>query len=212
LFRKVAAGTAPDEPVLIDAFDKIPWSWSPDGKFIAYSAATDDKPISYSAENGAGRNLQALDLWILPLAGDRKPFPFLHTPYAETHGRFSPDGCWLAYASTESGRAQVYVTSFPDGKGTWQGSTGTQPRWRRDGKELFFLDGNMLMAAAVDGSSDSFMVGDVHPLFETRTGGSPRSAYDIAPDGQRFLIETRAEETTASPLTVVVNWPAVLAH
>jgi len=200
LFRKAADGTGPDQPVLVDMRNKVPWSWSPDGKFIAYSAL---------AISGSGGPSQ---LWILPLSGVGKPYQLFDTQYATSMARFSPDGRWLAYVSNESGQGQVYVVSFPSLTGKWQVSIdgGTQPRWRRDGKELFFLSGGMLVAASVDGASSSFKIGAVQRLFQTRTSGGPRSVYDVAPDGQRFLVETRGEETTTSPITVVVNWPASL--
>jgi len=126
--------------------------------------------------------------------------------------RFSPNGRWIAYGSDESGRNEVYVAPFPQPAGKWQISTagGNWPRWRHDGKELFYLapDGK-LMAATVNGEASAFAVDAVRPLFDTRLGGL-RYAYDVSPDGQRFLVNTVVEEAAASPITLVVNWPAAL--
>ena len=179
--------------------------WSPDGRFILF-AVTAPKT--------------GLDLWVLPLFGDRKPLPFLQTPFNESPGQFSPDGRWIAYSSDESGRYEVYVTPFPGPGGKWQVSTasGDWPRWRRDGKEIFYVApaDNKLMAAAVNGRGSAFEVGAVRPLFETRVAGPPSvrpgqgRMYDISPDGQRFLVNTVAEEAASAPITLVVNWPALL--
>jgi Tol biopolymer transport system component len=165
---------------------------------------------------------QQQDLWIVPMSGgktgDHKPIPFLVTPADETFGQFSPDTKWIAYSSDESGRRDVYVQGFvPDhvpaaGIGKWQISTagGDKPRWRRDGKELFYiaLDGKM-MAVPVKSSATTFEPGLAIPLFETHvTGFIP---YDVAPDG-RFLLNTVAQDAAAntSPITVVLNWTAGL--
>ena len=130
----------------------------------------------------------------------------------------SRDGRWIAYASDESGRNEVYVAPFPGRGGApskWQISTtgGTQPRWRSDGQEIFYLGPDMkVMAAAVKGQGSAFEVGAVRPLFDTRAPRTinPRSAYDVSPDGQRFLVNTLAEQAAPAPITLVVNWPALL--
>lgn len=120
----------------------------------------------------------------------------------------------MAYSSSESGRYEVYVTPFPGPGGKWQVSTagGDWPRWRRDGKEIFYLapGGTRLMAAAVNGGASAFEVGAVRELFNTRGVASNAWTYDISPDGQRFLVNTLAEEATSAPITFVVNWPALL--
>jgi hypothetical protein len=162
----------------------------------------------------------------LPLTGDRRPFPFLQTRSQEGLGaQFSPDGRWISYASNESGRAEVYVASFPGADGKWQVSTlgGSTTRWRHDGKELFFLqpDGK-LMAAAVNGQGAAFEVGEVRPLFDLgRIIRGPRYTYDVTPDGQRFLVNAAEEQTGTAPThgndidrrtMLVVNWPALLKN
>jgi Tol biopolymer transport system component len=165
-------------------------SWSPDGRFILYVTA----------------GVTGTDVWALPLFGDRKPFPYLQTRFGEYPAVFSPDGGWVAYTSNESGQPEVYVATFPKFGGKRQISTGggRVPRWRRDGRELFYLTSTgTLMAAAVDVSSAGVDVKSIQPLFGTRaTGDFP---YDVSADGQRFIIVSSAEDS-ASATTVVVNW------
>jgi hypothetical protein len=148
----------------------------------------------------------------LPLTGERKPVPFLQTQFNEYIARLSPDGRWLAYQSNESSRYEIYVVPFsgPGGKRQVSSDGGTQPRWRRDGSEIFYLaPDTMLMAAAVNGKGSSFEVGDVKPLFETRANvGNHR--YDVTPDGQRFLVNRSREGAASAPIRVVVNWTAGL--
>jgi eukaryotic-like serine/threonine-protein kinase len=124
----------------------------------------------------------------------------------------------MAYVSTESGRPEVYVTSFPGPGGKWQVSTGggAWPRWRDDGQEIFYVaPNNRLMVAAVNGQSADFRVAGVTPLFDTRprppqfVRGAP-PPYDVSADGQRFLVNTLAQDAAATPITLVVNWPALL--
>jgi Tol biopolymer transport system component len=200
LYQRASSGAGAEEMLLEDNLNKVPLSWSPDGRFFLYA----------SSGSPTGN-----DLFVLPLTGDRKPFPFLQTQFFEGFGQFSPDGRWVAYHSDESGKNEVYVAPFPGpgGKpGKRQISTGggTVPRWRRDGTEIFYLaPDNKLMAAAVNGRGSSFEVGTVKPLFQTRATG-PYNEYDVAPDGRRFLINSAPEQTSSAPITVVVNWTAGL--
>lgn len=163
---------------------------------------------------GLGISPTGGDLWILPLFGDRQPSVFLQAQFSEGNARFSPDGRWVSYQSDEAGRHDVYVTPFPAADGKWRvsGAGGTHARWRRDGKEIFYLaPDNSLMAAEVNVQGSRFEVGTVRPLFETRTGGA-RWPYDVTPDGQRFLVATLVEDATSTPITLVVNWPARLTR
>src|SRR5262249_24783860 len=149
LYEKASSGAGSEQLLLESGRDKRPTSWSADGRFVAYYEAAPKT---------------RLDVWILPLFGDRKPFPFLQTDFIEAGAEFSPNGRWIAYTSEESGRPQVYVMPFPASAagGKWQVSAvgGREPRWRRDGKELFFwgLD-NKLTAAEVEEKGSSFQVG-----------------------------------------------------
>ena len=165
---------------------------SPDGRFLVYSTTT----------GSAGS-----DLWLLPLGGENKPQALLQTEFNESEGRLSPDGRWIAYVSDESGRDEVYVRSFPQADSRWQISVagGRVPRWRRDGRELFYLSphGEVL---AVDVAADTvFRTSAPRMLFVLRHADQ----YDVGPDGHQFLAKI---PTTGSRngLQVVVNWPEEL--
>ena len=152
---------------------------------------------------------------MLPLDGDRQPFPFLQTEFEERQAQFSPNGRWLAYISNESGRFEVYVRLFPPAAGKWQVSTGggEQPRWRRDGKELFYAaPDHTLMALDVKTDAPTLQSGVPKALFGTRIieSGTPGSDYAVTADGQRFLLNSLIEEASHSPITVVLNWAAGL--
>jgi protease II len=148
---------------------------------------------------------------VLPLFGDRKPIPFLQTEFNEGQGQFSPDGRWMAYASDESGRREVYVQTFPASGGKWQISAdgGAYPRWRRDGKELFYIAAGQKLMAVVVQTDPTFQAGRPQALFEPRFF-QPIIPYTVSTDGQRFLVNTPIEEDNSSPVTVVLNWTAEL--
>ena len=169
---------------------------SPDGRFLIYETSTPKTRI---------------DLWILPLSGDRTPKPYVATPFGEFSAQFSPDGRWVAYMSNESGRDEVYVQPFPGPGGKWQVSTagGSMPRWRRDGKELFYFgaDGRLMATEVALG-----------PSFESRTPTalfkvslpSPDRQYDVTSDGSRILVNRISGEVEGAPITVVLDWAAGL--
>jgi Tol biopolymer transport system component len=155
-------------------------------------------------------NLTRGDIWMLPLTGERKPQPFLNTPFNEYDPRLSPDGKWLAYTSDESERNEVYVQPFPGRGGRWQISSegGHSPVWSRNGNEIFYRNGPKLMAASVTASPE-FSAAPARVLFETPYAENPRreAQYDVFPDGQRFLMLKGV--ITASGGTqyhVVTNW------
>ncbi|MDO8795816.1 MAG: protein kinase [Vicinamibacterales bacterium] len=218
LYQKASTGAGAEDVLLADSVNnKYPSSWSSDGKFVLYHIG--------NANSQTGN-----DLWVLPLFGDRKPTPVLQVPFNQISGRFSPDGRWIAYTSNESGRVEVYVMPFAgatsgaarsteNSGGKWQVSStgGTVPRWRRDGKELFYLSAdNKLMAATVNGQGSAFEVGAVHALFEVHRrlagylGYGAGSNYDVSPDGQRFLVNAAVSGQTTAPITLIVNWTAAL--
>jgi Tol biopolymer transport system component len=182
---------------------KFAASWSPDGGAILYV--------------GGGRIIAKSDLMLLPLEGDRRPKPYLDSEFVETQGRFSPDGRWVAYASNQTGRLEVYVRPYP-GPGEpvrVSDNGGRLPQWRRNGTELFFIaPDNTLMSAAVGGEASPFQIRGVRTLFQTRPRPGVRLDayfYDVAPDGQRFLVNSLVEGQVATPpITLVVNWPAAL--
>ena len=194
LYQKSANGAGSEELLLESNFDKAPSSFSPDGRFLLYSAV-DPKTKA--------------DLWVLPLGGDRKPFPFLQTEFTESFGQFSPDGRWIAYRSDESRGGEIYVAPFPGPGGQRQVSTagGRQPRWRGNGKELFYLSpDDKMMAAEVNGQGATLEVGAVRPLFEARQSVTGGFLYDVTGDGQRFLINAAVEQKASSPIILVQNW------
>ena len=151
---------------------------------------------------------------MLPLTGDRpKPYPFLNGSYTERLALFSPDGHWVAYESLESGRAEIYIRPFPGPGGQWQVSTGggAQPRWRNDGKELYWIAPDAkLMAAPIAVKGNSIEPGAPVALFQTRiflggTDNPNRGQYNVAPDG-RFLINSILSDEAVLPITIVQNW------
>src|SRR5262249_42228748 len=139
------------------------------------------------------------------------PFPFLQTEAYESMGRFSPDGRWIAYISDESQQLEVHLRPFPGPGGKQQVSIagGREPRWRGDGKELFYLAAdNKLMAGGLKVKGSTLEIGAVRPLFETHPARQGR--VNVTADGQRFLVNTLVEEKRPSPITLVVNWTADL--
>jgi Tol biopolymer transport system component len=211
LFEKPTSGVGDERPLFTTATGKVPMAWSSDGQFLLYAAI--------NVKTGLD------DLWALPMVGERKPFPVVQTPFQEGAAQFSPDGRWVAYESTESGSVAIYIRPFPGPGGQWQVSTagGSQPRWRPDGRELFYVapDGRLMaVPIAVSVDRQTLDAGAPMPLFPTRlaSGGNlsigPRGTslkpqYAVAPDG-RFLMNVAVEGATAPPITVVLNWPAAL--
>jgi len=198
IYQKPANGAHPEELLYEDKATKYPTSWSSDGKYVLF-----DRIDSQSKTK--------TDLWVLPMTGERKPFPFLETEFNESLGEFSPDGRWVAYVSNESGREEVYAVTFPTPGGRFQisASGGSNPKWRSDGKELFYLDAsNKVVAVPIEQRVDSLEIGTAQSLFQTRLGAREYSlAY--AADGKRFLV-VENPQVTASSLTLVVNWDAGL--
>ena len=201
LYQKLASGIGSEDPFPNVTGFAIPEDWSSDGRFIVYRLG------------GGGGALD--DLWVLPLSDEQKPFGFLTTPFSESQAQLSPDGRWLAYRSNESGRFEVYVQGFPKPAGKWQISTdgGAQPRWRGDGKELYYVSSsNRLMAVPISAGA-GLEVGSASPLFDAplfSTLNNFSHEYDVTADGQRFIVAARLTEARNTPLTVVLNWTARL--
>ena len=202
LYEKSASGGGDETLLLESASVKLANSWSKDGRFLLY---TELDPKTRA------------DLWVLPLSGDRKPVPYLRTGAYECQGQFSPDGHWIAYVSDETGRNEVYVQPFPLTSGNSLKSKisiagGTQPRWRRDGTELYYLAPDRKLMAVDISTSPQFRPLGAHALFTAPviliTTDTQR--YDVAADGKRFLFNTDATEIAPSPITVMVNWTAGL--
>lgn len=151
------------------------------------------------------------------MTGERRAAPFVQSEANEAHGAFSPDGRFVAYASDSTGRPEVYARAFPSGEGPWQVSTGggDQPRWRGDGRELFYVSADEHLMVANVSSGAGFKAGTPQQLFRLRIKrpnlqGS-RNAYDVSPDGRRFLVNQLVEDPAKATITVVVNWAARLA-
>ena len=194
LFWQSADGSGAAEDLISGdlSTNNVPGSWSPDGQDLVL---TEDRAVR--------------KIWIMPLK-DRKPHLFDDSPLYETAPRFSPDGRWIAYSSTESGRPEIYVRPYPGPGGKWQISTegGTEPVWNPKGRELFYRNAQKMMI--VDYSAQpTFSAGKPRMLFEGSYVSTPRSFpdYDVSPDGQRFLMVKAVEQAQApSPINVVLNW------
>jgi Tol biopolymer transport system component len=174
---------------------QTPGSWSPDGQSLVF----------YDISPATGN-----DIWVLPMEGDRRPQVFLRSPAQEEAPTFSPDGRWLAFTSNESGRDEVYVQPFPGPGGKLQISTegGNEPLWSRNGRELFYRNGDKMMAVEIT-TQPTFTAGSPRLLFEGRYEFSPNgvAGYDVSLDGQRFLMVQPVEpEQPATQINVVLNW------
>jgi eukaryotic-like serine/threonine-protein kinase len=175
--------------------DIIPTSWSPDGK-----------QILCTWQPGAGGS----ELMLLPASGG-KLGPFLVDNTFATAAQISADGKWVVYASQESGDWEIYVTSFPSAAGKWQVSRGggTEPRWRADGKEIFYIGPRSMLTAVSVNSEGTFSAGNPTPLFRTQLRAPVSStdmfSYDVTKDGQRFLVNRYAKPQQVAPLHIVLN-------
>jgi Tol biopolymer transport system component len=190
------ASSATEEKLLLKAApgeELFPWSF-------------DGRHLLYSVRGPKGKR----DLWALSVDGEHKPF--LATDFDEGRGQFSPDGRWVAYESNESGCYEIYVRGFPQTAGKWKVAVagGEQPRWRRDGREIYYVaPGNKLMAVEVKPSGAALEVGSSKELFAMKVAVSPGYEYDVTSDGKRFLVNSRIEGAV-TPITVVLNWPRKL--
>ena len=202
LYVKSANGAGPEQLLVkMGAPAGWPEDWSRDGRFIIYQI-----PGTKTGQ----------DIWIAPQASEGaegKPFPYLQSQFDEKHGRFSPDGRWVAYTSNESGREEVYVQSFPRSGSRLQISTGggREPQWRKDGTEVFYISEDRTLVAVpvkfTSSASEPLQLGQPKPLFPVTLPDTffVGRSYEVSNDGQRFLMPAIASDT-APPLTVVLNW------
>ena len=205
LYQKSSNGTDTEQSLFASKELKYAPDWSPDGRFILYGQLNPTTNV---------------DLFLLPLSGERKPEPFLQTNFIEAQGRFSPDGRWVAYISNETGKFEVYVQSFPakGDKIPISIGGGSQPKWRSDGRELYYYTPDRkLMAVEVNGEGSVFKVGVAQPLFEIRVSGAgidrgfPGAGYyTAAHDGKRFLVAATPQAPEPQQIVVVLNWTADL--
>jgi Tol biopolymer transport system component len=211
LYRTAASGTTKEEQIRTAETEQTPSSWSFDGRFIVYENAD---PTTRS------------DVWVLPVTGDTEPILFLRTAFSEGQGHLSPDGRWMAYTSNETGRNQIYVQPFPPSGQKWTISTdgGVQPRWRRDGKELFYLtedastEAKWVMVSDVLAEGATFRPGVPRPMFKTQLNSgrhdipigptTTSDSYAVSADGKRLIGLVQAGRLSEEPITVLVNFAA----
>jgi Tol biopolymer transport system component len=201
LYLVSTVGRGEDRLFLQSAENKVVNDWSRDGRYLLYASM-----------NPATR----ADVWMAPTSGGGPPVPLLTAPYNEFQAQVSPDGRWVAYASDESGRWEVYVQSFPvlGAKRAISSSGGSEPQWRRDGRELFYLGADGTLMAVEVSSGAALQAGRPTPLFRTSIPisgelNSRRNHYLASADGQRFLVNTAGDAQEES-ITVVVNWTSLL--
>ena len=197
IYTRPLEGTGEPELLVGTPLSQRPLDWSPDGKHLLYTVR--------DPENGP-------DLWYLERKQDSSGFdsmPFLQTPFSERAPRFSPDGRFVVYQSDKSGRNEIYVRTFPDGENDWPVSTngGVRPRWSHSGEELFYVEGDTLVAAPVS-TKPTFTTGATTSLFQHASFGSPGPGYDVSADGRRFVVVETLEPVEADPpsIRVVQNW------
>jgi Tol biopolymer transport system component len=198
--RDLTSGRGDDVPLASEGLNPVAQSWSRDGGLHVYAAF---EPA------------RRMDLWLLPMAGDRIPAPLLRTEASEYQGQISPDGRWIAYTSDASGQDEVYVRRFPSpGEQAWKVSIsgGGDPRWRGDGRELFYIAADRRLMAVTVRTAAAFEHDSAVPLFDT--GVPPgwyeaRNLYDVSRDGS-FLFMAPVEDDRSLPLTMVINWTAAL--
>ncbi len=201
IYVKNSSGAGSAELLYQSEANKTPVDWSRDGRYILFDSLDPQGKTKY-------------DIWVLPMFGDRKPFPFIHSEFEEPEAMFSPDTHWVAFESNESGNYEIYLSPFPAGGGKWQVSQGggVQPIWNRDGRTLYYIaPGGKLMAVSIEEKGSAVEIGTPRMLFQTTLAdaGPFGRAYSVTPDGKRFLVE-KQERGTAPPLTLVANWTSGL--
>jgi len=199
IFVVASNGAGTEKPLFAAEKLKLPTDWSPDGKYLLFTQT----PVGFG-------------VWLLPLSGEVKPQLFLPPQLTTSESQFSPDGHWVVYTSQESGRTEIYVTQFPGPKGKWQISVngGREPRWRRDGKAIFYwASDHTFMEAQLETSGATLQVTATRPLFKASMPYDPAGSvtYDVSPDGKRFIVNT-SNTAEDQLLTIVTNWTSELKH
>jgi Tol biopolymer transport system component len=202
LMRKAVDGTGEPAALVETSYASTNADWSRDGRYLVFHGPSGEGTASDILYAELERN-----------SGVLKPLTFLSTPANEGVPKLSPDGRFLAYVSDESGQREVYVRPFPDGDGRWQASVngGTQPRWRDDGTELYYVDGGYALMAVPVATGQVLMLGQPQRLFESADlifRNQPWPQYDVSADGQRFLTSMSVQDENASSVSihVVLNW------
>ena len=198
LMMKPTSGDGREEMLLESAEGLNASDWSSDARFIAY--------MVFTIETG-------WDVWALPLSADREPVPVARTEHGERAPQFSPDGRWIAYDSTESGRREIWIQPFPPTGSRWQISAagGVNPHWGGGGRELYYVaaDGRLMAVGLTFGAAPE--IDTPTPLFQTTSSGGAYASYAPSRDGRRFLVALPPGPGDVQPITVVVNWTALLA-
>ncbi len=197
LYIKNANGTDTAQVLYSSGFGKTASDWTSDGRFIAFSAAVDART--------------KVDLFVLPLFGDRAPIEFLKTEFNEGGGKFSPDGLWIAYMSDASGRTEIYIRPFPNSGAQRQisrsGAAVAGCFWRRDGKEICYVAANRkVMSVEISARGNMLEIGKEQELFDLDARG-PAGLHDMTGDAKSFLV-TVAPAARVQPVTIVTNWDA----
>jgi Tol biopolymer transport system component len=197
LYKKPASGASDELLIASGMNNSLSQDWSSDGRFVI-AQVLDFKTV--------------FDLWALSLSGDQKHFPVARSEHGEREGQLSPDMRWVAYDSTESGRREVWVQPFPPTGAKWQLSTGggSSPRWRGDGRELFYVAADGKLTAVATETGSTFEGGAPRPLFQTMFRGGVYASYAVSHDGKRFLINVPPRVDDVTPITVVMNWTSLL--
>jgi Tol biopolymer transport system component len=203
VFSKASNGAGEPKQILGtvpgDKTEQSPSDWSPDGRWIIYTRGT------------LGAGSQGTDLWVFPVDGSGKPFPYVTGPGDQQEAQFSPDGHFVAYQSNEAGNPEIYVAAFPWTGAKWQVSNngGTGPRWSHDGQELFFSAGDQIMSVRVNKVGSGLEMSQPHPLFRLNLVGENSSRYSVTRDGKRFVAIVSGQDSS-SPLVLVQNWTTKL--
>jgi eukaryotic-like serine/threonine-protein kinase len=201
IYAKATDGSGSEQTIREDEDEfELFKSISPDPQYLVYMRVA------------TGRNAGA-DIHAMPLFGDRKPFPVVQNSFSNRSPAISPRGKWMAYESNESGRFEVYVTAFPGGGAKWQVSTngGSFPQWRRDGKELFFVDhADNMMSLTVETQDNTVRLGTPQALFHALGLQNEQGPYSVTADGKKFLINSGELKEESQPFTIVQNWTAAL--